>query len=91
MKHKCDRELCEDQTVNPTFCSDRCRWLDPVERENKELKRYNLQLKVAAQEALLTLPIEFLRKMDEGFIGHLKGEDPKPSTGILGTNSGDLK
>jgi len=77
--------ICRNRTGSYVKKTD----YESLEEENKKLERYNLQLKVAAQEALLKLPIELLRNMDEGFIGHLKGEDPKPSTGILGTNHED--
>ncbi len=44
MIHKCKRTMCDSETVNPTFCSDHCRWLYPVEEANTALKKENENL-----------------------------------------------
>ena len=76
MIHKCKRTMCDSETVNPTFCSDHCRWLYPVEEANTALKKENENLSasikgMASGKANLDKSYQEL----EGLYGRLEKEN----------------
>jgi len=50
MISKCKRAECYSETVNPNYCSESCRILDPVEEKASYLTGMILQLRIDKNE-----------------------------------------